>query len=125
MILDSLVLHNFSLYRGRQEIVLTPQAGKPVILVGGLNGTGKTTLLDPLQLVLYGKLARCSARGGLSYEDFLRDSISRKIDPTEGAAVEVYFRHMSAGVERAYRVHRSWSLTAKGVRERLEVVVDG
>jgi DNA sulfur modification protein DndD len=125
MILDSLVLHNFSLYRGRQEIVLTPQAGKPVILVGGLNGTGKTTLLDALQLALYGKLARCSARGALSYEDFLRDSISRKIDPGEGAAVEVYFRHMSAGVERAYRIHRSWSLTAKGVRERLEVVVDG
>jgi DNA sulfur modification protein DndD len=125
MILDSLVLHNFSLYRGRQEISLTPQPGKPVILVGGLNGTGKTTLLDALQLALYGKLARCSTRGTLSYEDFLKDSINRKVDPSEGAAVEVYFRHMSAGVEHAYRVHRSWWLTAKGIRERVEVVVDG
>ena len=125
MILDSLVLHNFSLYRGRQEISLTPEPRKPVILVGGLNGAGKTTLLDALQLALYGKLARCFTRGTLSYEDFLRDSINRKVDPVEGAAVEIYFRHICAGVEHAYRVHRSWSLTAKGIRERVEVVVDG
>lgn len=125
MTIDELVLHNFSLYRGRQEIVLTPRSGKPVILIGGLNGTGKTTILDALQLALYGKLARCSTRGTLSYDEFLRHCVNRKVSPSEGAAVELQFHHVSAGVGHTYRVHRSWSFTGKGVKERVEVIVDG
>jgi DNA sulfur modification protein DndD len=125
MTFDHLVLHNFSLYRGRQELVLTPKPGKPIILIGGLNGTGKTTILDALQLALYGKLARCSNRGALPYEQYLQETINRHVDIAEGAAIEVQFRHVSAGIEHTYRVHRSWSVRAKGLRERIEVVVDG
>lgn len=125
MTIDELVLHNFSLYRGRQEITLTPRPGKPVILIGGLNGSGKTTILDALQLALYGKLARCSNRGTTSYEEFLRQCINRKVNPADGAAVELQFHHVSAGVEHTYRVHRSWSFGSRGVRERVEVLVDG
>jgi DNA sulfur modification protein DndD len=46
----------------------------PIILFGGINGGGKTTLLDALQLALYGPRARCSKRFNLSYEDFLKQS---------------------------------------------------
>jgi DNA sulfur modification protein DndD len=125
MTFDNLVLHNFSLYRDRQGLALTPRPGKPVILIGGLNGAGKTTLLDALQLVLYGSLARCSNRANLSYHDFLRHCIHRGVDPAEGAAVEVQFRHVSAGQEHAYRLHRSWFETSSGLRERFEVILDG
>jgi DNA sulfur modification protein DndD len=125
MTFDNLVLHNFSLYRGRQELCLTPRPDKPVILIGGLNGAGKTTILDALQLALYGTSARCSNRGSLSYHDFLRRCIHRGIDPAEGAAVEVQFHHLSAGREHSYRIHRSWVLTSAGVRERFEVQLDG
>jgi DNA sulfur modification protein DndD len=125
MTIDELVLHNFSLYRGRQVITFTPRPGRPVILIGGLNGTGKTTILDALQLALYGKLARCSNRGTLAYEEFLRHCIHRKVSPAEGAAVELQFHHMSAGVEHTYRIHRSWLCGSRGVKERVEVLVDG
>lgn len=125
MTLDELVLHNFSLYRGRQVMNLTPRPGKPVILIGGLNGTGKTTVLDALQLALYGKLARCSNRKGFSYDEFLRRSIHRGVDQNEGAAVEVEFRHISAGQERRYRIHRSWSVPNGNLREHFEVRLDG
>jgi len=125
MTFDELVLHNFSLYRGRQEITLTPRIGKPIILFGGLNGSGKTTILDALQLVLYGKFARCSNRGTASYDRFLRDCIHRDVDPTTGAAIELQFRHTAAGSEHTYRIHRSWSCGTNGVRERFEVLLDG
>lgn len=125
MTLDELVLHNFSLYRGRQKIDLTPSVGKPIVLVGGLNGTGKTTILDAIQLALYGKFARCSNRGSSSYESFLRNCIHRGIDPSDGAAVEVQFRHNVAGSERTYRIHRSWRSDLNGIKEQFEVLLDG
>lgn len=126
MILDEIVLHNFGLYQGRQAVRLTPPSpSKPVILIGGLNGGGKTTFLDAIHTGLYGKRARPSNRGSLGYEDYLRRSINKGVNPTDGAAIEVQFRQRTAGEEHTYRVHRSWSATARGVTEHVEVLRDG
>lgn len=126
MILDEIVLHNFGLYHGRHTVQLTPPSPqKPVILIGGLNGGGKTTFLDAIHTGLYGKRARTSNRGSLGYEEYLRRSINRRVDPTEGAAIEVQFRQRAEGVEHTYRVQRSWSANARGVIERVEVLRDG
>lgn len=123
MIFDKLVLENFGVFKGRQPpLQLTPAEKKPVVLVGGLNGGGKTTILDALNLALYGKRARCSNRGSLAYDDFLRRSIHQSADPEGGARIELLFRHWSDGEEIRYRILRSWYTTPKGVRERLEVL---
>ena len=74
MILDELVLHNVGVFGGRQTLTLTPPGtGKPGHLIGGMNGCGKTTLLDAIQLALYGPLARLAGNRG-SYDSYLRDS---------------------------------------------------
>ena len=71
MILEQLTLDHFCLFRGRQVFDLTPgrSGGKalPIVLFGGINGGGKTTLLDAIQLALYGPRAKCSKRANLSY----------------------------------------------------------
>ncbi len=125
MIFEEIVLHNFGAYKGRHSLSLTPPSQKkPVILIGGLNGGGKTTLLDAIHLSLYGKRARCSNRGNLGYEDYLRRSIHHQVRPGEGAALEIQFRQRAEGVEHSWRVHRSWSAAADGVSERVEVIRD-
>lgn len=125
MILDDLTLHNFGVYGGRQSIALTPQVqGKPVILFGGLNGGGKTTLVDALQLCLYGQNARCSNRNGLAYEDYLRRCVHRGAEAPE-AAIQLAFRHRSEGVEQRFELHRSWTVANGGTRERFHVLRDG
>ena len=41
------VFHNYRVYAGKQTIDFEPPSDKqPVVLIGGLNGEGKTTLLD-------------------------------------------------------------------------------
>ena len=125
MIFEEIVLHNFGPYKGRHSLSLTPPSQKkPVVLIGGLNGGGKTTLLDAIHLSLYGKRARCSNRGNLGYEDYLRQSIHHQVGAGEGAALEIQFRQRAEGVERSWRVHRSWSAVADGVTERVEVIRD-
>ena len=46
MILRKLVLKNYGPYAGRQELDLRSQEGKPITLIGALNGSGKTSVLD-------------------------------------------------------------------------------
>lgn len=124
MILDELVLHNFGVYGGRQAVTLTPDASKPITLFGALNGGGKTTLLDALQLCLYGPAARCSNRNGHAYDDFLRRCVHRGADVPE-AALEVTFRHTTQGESQRFQLHRSWRASGQGVRERFHVLRNG
>jgi DNA sulfur modification protein DndD len=93
-------------------------------LFGGLNGGGKTTVLDAIQLALYGRRARCSNRGGLSYEEYLTRCVNKGVPLTEGAAVELQFRQRSEGAVHIYRIHRSWVLGGGSVRERVQVLKD-
>lgn len=125
MILDTIVLENFGAYSGRQEATLTPKEGKPVVLFGGLNGGGKTTLLDAIQLAFYGSKARISNRGRQAYKDYLRQSIHRGTDPGEGASVVVRFRRMIDGEPRHFELTRSWRVGIKGIEETVRVLRDG
>lgn len=121
MILDEIVLHDFGVYGKRQKIALTPTApDKPVILFGGLNGGGKTTLLDALQLCFFGNIAQCSGRSDLPYDEYLRRSVHHGALAPE-AAVEVAFRHTVDGEVQNWRLTRSWS-AGDSVRERFQVI---
>lgn len=124
MILDEIVLHDFGIYGGRQSVRLTPQPRRPVILFGGLNGRGKTTLLDAFQLCLYGSAAQLSNRNGQSYEEYLRKSIHHAAGRS-GASIELSFRNRVNGAEQSFRLIRSWVATKSSVREHFEVVRDG
>lgn len=52
MIIKKLTLHNFGVYAGTNSFIF--HGKKPVVLIGGLNGRGKTTFLDAVLLALYG-----------------------------------------------------------------------
>jgi len=125
MILDTIILENFGAYCGRQEANLTPKDGKPIILFGGLNGGGKTTLLDAIQLAFYGAKARISNRGRHAYKDYLRQSIHRGTDPGEGASITVRFRRIIEGETRHFELNRSWRQGVKGIEETIRVLRDG
>ncbi|GIH97772.1 DNA sulfur modification protein DndD [Planobispora siamensis] len=124
MLLHEITLENFGAYKGANSLTLSPKSGRPIILIGGLNGCGKTTLLDAIQLALYGSRARCSGRGARSYESFLRDSVNRQAEPKE-ASVTLRFSVTIEGAERQYEVERSWKINGKTVPESLRVFIDG
>lgn len=125
MILDEITLYNFGLYSDRQTISLTPEsARKPVVLFGGLNGGGKTTFLDALQLCLFGRHAKISNRGSLAYGEYLSRSIHRGADVPE-ASIEIVFRHTSEGHEDNYQLNRSWHRANGDCKEVFRVWKNG
>lgn len=125
MIIRKLRLENFGIYNGSHEINLCPDSReRPIVLFGGLNGGGKTTLLDAIQIALFGKLSRCSSRGTLAYEEFLRRCISNTAAAGSGASVALEIRQTFDAQVHNFVITRNWVPTGKGVTETLLVQRD-
>ena len=122
---QEVVLHNVGTFLGRHEVDLSVATElKPVVLFGGLNGGGKTTFLEAMQLGLYGSRAKTGRRAGRSYENYLESLINDAVDVKEGASIEIAFREFEDGGPVDYRVVRTWKLARSRVAEQLEVYVD-
>jgi len=126
MIIDTIALTNFRVFRGFHEFCLTPKDKEhPIVLIGALNGGGKTTLLDALKLVLYGKLANCSKKTRQSYSDFISDCINDQTPKAVGCSITMSFRTFLDGNEEKYKLSRSWRFEGKSMHEKLRVEVNG
>ena len=125
MIFLELILENFGPYCGRQVINLEPnnnEVPRPIILVGGMNGGGKTTFMDAIRLALYGHRAQCSTRGNLSYHDFLNQCVNTHKSPTEKTRVELAFEHIENDKPVRYRVVRTWEKNPKDGKDHLGIL---
>ena len=121
MILNELSLTNFGIYKGEHKVALTPDNKKPIILFGAYNGSGKTTFLDALQLVLYGKSAKTSGRAKMAYDDYLRLLINRDISPKIGAGLSLSFTTLHNGKKEKIEVSRTWAESGNNIKEHCEV----
>jgi len=128
MIFLELVLQNFGPYSGKQVINLNPKIdeenSRPIILLGGMNGGGKTTLMDAIRLALYGPRAQCSTRGNLSYSDFLNQCVNSKTDSAADTRIELLFEHIENDKPKKYRVVRSWTKNPKDGKDTLGILGD-
>jgi DNA sulfur modification protein DndD len=127
MLFRELVLENFGSYLGKNTINLLPdvsEASRPIILIGGMNGGGKTTIMDAMRLALYGSRAQCSTRGSLSYADFLAQCVSHQTPPTEKARIELVFQVAEDGDLRDIRIVRYWERNPKDGKDTLGILVN-
>ncbi|MDU9027643.1 DNA sulfur modification protein DndD [Pseudomonas mediterranea] len=133
MIIDSLSVLDFRVFSGAHDFDLVPKIkrGKnaPIVLFGGLNGGGKTTILSALKLALYGKGVLGSGATVAEYHQYLRECIHRahnSIAKPTRAAVELTFRYAQYGVISSYQLTRDWFLDHAGkVKEGLIISRDG
>lgn len=133
MIIDSLSVLDFRVFSGAHKFDLAPKIkrGKnaPIVLFGGLNGGGKTTILSALKLALYGKGVLGSGTTIAEYHQYLRECIHRahnSIAKPTRAAVELTFRYAQYGVISSYQLTRDWFVDHAGkVKEGLIISRDG
>ncbi len=125
MVIDRLVVDNVGIFAGRNSMELRPPQGRPIILVGGLNGGGKTTILEAIHLCLYGRNASWSHRNKQGYLDYLGSLINHHADPGTGAKVELTFERMNDGEAVRFTVIRSWKVERGTVRENVDAFRNG
>ena len=132
MKLLKLTLQDFGVYRGQVELHLDNRkadgSSKPVILMGGTNGAGKTTILEALRLCLYGRYAVDSKITQAKYEEYLRGKVHRNEDATLNpyiASVSVEFEHTEQQQVNTYKVKRKWDISSDKVKTILTIEKDG
>lgn len=121
MIVKKLVLHNFGIYAGTNTF--TFEGKKPVVLIGGKNGRGKTTFLEAILLVLYGGNSFLFQEShSATYQQYLRSFINRA-DGTEQTSIRIEFV-LEEDEANTYILQRSWD-NRHHVHEKLTVEKNG
>ncbi|WP_170211652.1 DNA sulfur modification protein DndD [Rhodoferax bucti] len=131
MLLKKLTLVDVGTYAGQQDFDLAPRikygAKRPIILFGGLNGTGKTTFLTAVRLALYGRQSLDVTPTQKEYEEYLLELIHRPrhlLVKAKQASVALVFEHARMGERATYNVVRFWEERGKGAEERLVIYRD-
>jgi len=128
LILTRLILENFGVFKGRCEFDLRPSRDPfgPVILIGGMNGTGKTTILESVLLCLYGPAVFGVAPRRASA--FLASRIHRSpslLVPIDEAAITLEFELGHLGVMSRYNIVRRWRVNGDSVSTEVRAYRDG
>ena len=120
MYFTKIELHNFGIYKGTHEMILTNNAGKRnITLIGGLNGRGKTTFHDAILIALYGKQAhKYIQEKGKSYDKLLADHINKHATDNETYIAVTFVLEDNTMI----RVKKSWKL--KGTKITQQTIVE-
>ncbi|WP_404303125.1 DNA sulfur modification protein DndD [Paenibacillus sp. DP01] len=128
MKLNRLRLKNFGIFYGDYDFNLAPKnSNQKVILFGGKNGSGKTTILEALRLALYGPLAYGFKVDSPAYIE----KIQAKLNSFAVKAKETKYQIMldielvENYEKQYYTIRRYWEKYKNGYRESLEVHCNG
>lgn len=122
MIISKLTLFNFGVYAGENTFEFHSE--KPVVLIGGMNGRGKTTFLDAVLLALYGPNSFAFNESRYkSYGQYLKSFVN-KADGTQNTYVELEFK-LDSETNETYVVNRQWSGKGQRIHEKISVYRDG
>jgi DNA sulfur modification protein DndD len=126
MILTRITFKDFALYAGEQEVLLGPSSKRNVTLVGGLNGAGKTSFLEGIQICLFGSKAPFIYAEKKKYSEYLCSTIHSGKSKAQQAGICLEFKLSGVHGDEVYVVDRRWKQTGtNSVKEELIVFVNG
>lgn len=118
-------LYNYGIYKGKHNISLSDQdSGKNVTLVGGMNGRGKTTILDSIFLCLYGRKSTEYITGKKeAYHKLLKDHINKSAE--DKSSYIKLIMEMDDDDGTIITVTRAWKMSGKKIDTTLQVEKNG
>lgn len=127
MQITKLILENFSSYENRYEINFTTEKSKPIILIGGQNGAGKTSIFTAIKLALYGPLAYGYSGINPFYTKKVKSLINSAAfqNKTLVSGVTVKFSVINEREKACYSISRYWRTADEKIVEDYKVTKDG
>ncbi len=123
MIIKRLTMHNFGVYASTNTFDFSGK--KPIVLIGGLNGRGKTTFLNAVLLALYGANSFAYRESTFkSYGQYLRSFVNLS-DGSKQTYVEMEMQ-LNNSSKDIYVVRREWNALGKiKTSEKITVYKNG
>ncbi len=118
MIFNTLVLCNIGLYKEENIFDLTTKNGN-IILIGGKNGSGKTTIIESVKLCLYGN--KILGLTNKQYDEYIRKLINK--DKKEGYIL-LELTYTSKEKQNKFTIKRSWKIENK-IKEEFLLLKNG
>lgn len=123
MQITKLVLDNFSSYEGKTVFDFTVKKKHPIILIGGLNGAGKTSIFTAIKIALYGPLAFGYTGNNAFYSKKIRGFINDKAFQTQpftsGISIEIKLKQERE--TKQYTINRNWSIIDSKIEEEYSI----
>ncbi len=112
---------NYKTYR-RLDLDLSADEDRPIILIGGGNGCGKTTLFDAIYHALYGLEIKTARQ----FDEYFNAGVKLEqgVD-NKSIVLEISFSGLVLGNETPYKLKRSYQLIDGKVRWNVELNMNG
>lgn len=144
MVISDVYIKNFKSFRGThtiEDLDKNLTEGKNIILIGGLNGAGKTSFLEALTLCFYGSKAEhlYPTKGAKyeNYQSFMCSMLNKSVIGDSPIAtnyeiqIQVFLKdvNFSQNVSRNLSIRRTWIISAVNKQlllknEKLELLED-
>ena len=121
MIIKSVTLKNFGLYLGEHTVSFDNiSSSKPITLIGGLNGRGKTTFLDAIILGLYGHRAlKYLQDERIRYSRYLENRVNKSAVTGSETSITITLMDSETGSDQI-SIKRYWYNTGLEPVERFD-----
>lgn len=123
MQITKLVLDNFSSYEGKTVFDFTVDKNKPIVLIGGLNGAGKTSIFTAIKIALYGPLAFGYTGNNTFYSKKIKGFINDKAFQTQpfSSGISIGIKIKEERETKHYTISRNWSIIDSKIEEEYNI----
>lgn len=127
MKINSIKIKNFRSYKGLTTFDFRFQEGKNIILIGGENGAGKSSIFEAMRICLYGPLTYKYQGMVANYISRIKSMINEDAysDKSVGAFIELDINMTNNTIEENYIVRRQWSFDNSRLIEDFIVIENG
>lgn len=123
MQITKLVLDNFSSYEGKNKFNFTVKRDKPIVLIGGQNGAGKTSIFTAIKIALYGPLAFGYTGNNAFYSKKIKSYINDRAFQSQSfsSGVSITIKIKKEREVKYYKIERKWRIADSRIEEDYNV----
>jgi len=126
MFIKSITLYNYKNFKNKYTLDLrsSPSDNKNIVLIGGENGTGKTSIFEAINLCLYGKNMNGLYLSKKEYKNYIK-SLKNKYSEDQRFFISIDLEINESLTSYILTIKRVWDLNEKTSYEHLYINRDG